>query len=769
MALSNDYFLLYHGIHFKDVKDKNIDMANMDEEQIKLFSLLLMVSRKRFDRFYALEHFKSLCKSICTDSIKDLNQLYSLQHSIIKALLLENSSKNFKLLQDNFTYLNAENILCDENHKKLISLFEYREIKVEKPSIIKTDFSFQYEKIKLLKNIELLDGLIEKVSLEEVETFIAQQKFSVGITGVMNAGKSTMVNALMGESVLGTSVVPETANLTLLQHGEQSLAKVFYWNKHEWKSIVKSAEKLDSMKDFVLETNSAFPNNLEEYIQEDSRVDEIDANILSEYTSAEHSQKRCNLVKYVELKTNLAYLKDGVEIVDTPGLDDPVIQREEITKEYIGRCDMLLHLMNVSQSATQKDIEFIIDALLYQNISKLLIVITRSDTVSKKELDEVIEYTKHSIQAELKVQNKSNKLDYILETISFIAISGQMGLLCKTDAVKAKDLGYSLENTGISEIESYLEENLFGPTSKKGQLFIYSANSKLLKIIDEKKSLFEYELELFSKNEDELKEKIEDFKVEKTKIEKKISTVNEDITYHKDNSEAYVRSLEHFVASEFYALQTVLRERVVSDVRYSYEKTKKIPQQSRTKVIVQTAIKDGIIDIVRDYKYKFAKKLEEVYELTLLKYKSFNFKANINFETKEFFNEAFNSGFLTHNNEVLIQDILLAVKNSKAKDISSLNSQINSIVKEELVVIEEDISRKLNMLTYDFIEKFLLLLTKPNLDMQSKIEFEENSLNAHLKTLEKEDSSEVNPAIKIHEKLKKLLKIENSIKGLKDV
>ena len=64
---------------------------------------------------------------------------------------------------------------------------------------------------------------------------------------------------------------------------------------------------------------------------------------------------------------------------------------------------MMLHLMNVAQSATLKDIEFIIDALLYQNISKILIVITRADTVSKEQLDEVINYTKSSIKRQLRI------------------------------------------------------------------------------------------------------------------------------------------------------------------------------------------------------------------------------------------------------------------------------------------------------------------------------------------------------------------------------
>ena len=40
------------------------------------------------------------------------------------------------------------------------------------------------------------------------------------------------------------------------------------------------------------------------------------------------------------------------------------------------------------------------------------------------------------------------------------------------------------------------------------------------------------------------------------------------------------------------------------------KKTKKRPEDSRIKVIVQTAIKDGIIDVIRDYRYKFIKNLK---------------------------------------------------------------------------------------------------------------------------------------------------------------
>ena len=40
------------------------------------------------------------------------------------------------------------------------------------------------------------------------------------------------------------------------------------------------------------------------------------------------------------------------------------------------------------------------------------------------------------------------------------------------------------------------------------------------------------------------------------------------------------------------------------------KKQKRKPENARVKVIVETAIKDGIIDVIRDYRYKFIKNLK---------------------------------------------------------------------------------------------------------------------------------------------------------------
>jgi predicted GTPase len=783
MSLANDYFLLYHGITFEQNLDVEPIETKINEEIFTIFALIISATRKNYDKYLALTSFKTLCQQINVKSPSNNNELNHLQHNIVEAILSNRSKQNISVLHSSFEYLKDESILNSENYTKLISLFDYKELDlVEIETKISDEIkdedinksSFKELKITVEQLIaELKNDLNNQEILDELNntsTYLNNQKFSIGITGVMNAGKSTMLNALMGREILGSAVVPETANLTIVKHNPTDNAKVFYWNQQEWDRILKSAEQLESMRDFVNETNRIFGDELKNYIKPVSRFDQVDINDLSSYTSAEASGKKCNLVKYVELGSKLDFLSDGIEIVDTPGLDDPVIQREEITKEYISACDMMLHLMNVSQSATLKDVEFIIDALLYQNISKLLIVITRADTVSKEQLDEVIKYTKSSIERQLKAQNKDSQLDYILKTIKFIPISGKMALLHRTGREQeAIDAGYSIEDTGILEIEKYLNETLFGSNSQKGELVIQSSKNQLQKIIEKQNSFYNYELKLLSKSKDELEKELEEFNKKKSVNTRIFQAMNEDINYYKNDAKEYITSLETFVQSELLELQTVIKQRVVSDVRYSFEKTKKRPENSRIKVIVETAIKDGIIDVIRDYRYKFIKKSQTIGEQCEQKYHDMGFTIghkNENFDARGFFQDDFKSGFLTSNNEVLISQVIDAVSKSKESKMNELDREIELLIKNQFTSIEADIKAKAKKVSSLLIESFFSTLNAPLKTFEQKLKNDEEMLQKQINSFEENDKNKAQLSIDIHKNIKKLENVAKTIKGL---
>ncbi|MCT7536886.1 dynamin family protein [Aliarcobacter butzleri] len=782
MSLVNDYFLLYHGITF----EQNLDTEEIDtilnEDTFTIFALILSATRKNCDKYLPLTSFKTLCQQINVKSPSNITELNHLQHNIVDTISRNKTKNNITILHSSFEYLKNENILNNEHYNKLLSLFDLKELNVTEEqnhiSVQKIDdenkSSFKDLKHNLENIInELKTDLTNKEILGELENthnYLNNQKFSIGITGVMNAGKSTMLNALMGREILGSAVVPETANLTIVKHNPTDNAKVYYWNEQEWDRIKKSASQLESMKDFVEETNRIFADNLKNYIRPVSRFDEIDIKDLSSYTSAEASGKKCNLVKYVELGSKLDFLSDGIEIVDTPGLDDPVIQREEITKEYISQCDMMIHLMNVSQSATLKDVEFIIDALLYQNISKLLVVITRADTVSKEQLEEVIKYTKTSIEKQLKAQNKDSQLDYILKTIRFIPISGRMALLHRTGREKeALDAGFTIEDTGILEIEKYLMDTLFGTNSQKGELVVQSTKNQLQKVIEKQISFNNYELTLLSKSKEELEKELEEFNKKKAVNTRIFQAMSEDITYYKNDAKSYIDSLETFLESELIDLQTVIKQRVVSDVKYSFEKMKKRPENSRIKVIVETAIKDGIIDVIRDYRYKFIKKSQTIGEQCEQKYHDLGFAIghkNENFDARGFFQEDFKSGFLTSNNEVLISQIIDAVSKSKDSRINELDREIEALISTQFTSIEDDLKVKAKKVSNMLIDSFFTTLNAPLKQFEQKLKNDEETLQNQLNSFEENDKNKDVISINIHKNIKKLENISATIKGL---
>ncbi|KLD98226.1 dynamin family protein [Aliarcobacter butzleri] len=782
MSLVNDYFLLYHGITF----EQNLDTEEIDtilnEDTFTIFALILSATRKNCDKYLPLTSFKTLCQQINVKSPSNITELNHLQHNIVDTISRNKTKNNITILHSSFEYLKNENILNNEHYNKLLSLFDLKELNVTEEqnhiSVQKIDDEHKSSFKDLKHNLEniineLKTDLTNKEILAELENthnYLNNQKFSIGITGVMNAGKSTMLNALMGREILGSAVVPETANLTIVKHNPTDNAKVYYWNEQEWDRIKKSASQLESMKDFVEETNRIFGDNLKNYIRPVSRFDEIDIKDLSSYTSAEASGKKCNLVKYVELGSKLDFLSDGIEIVDTPGLDDPVIQREEITKEYISQCDMMIHLMNVSQSATLKDVEFIIDALLYQNISKLLVVITRADTVSKEQLDEVIKYTKTSIEKQLKAQNKDSQLDYILKTIRFIPISGRMALLHRTGRKKeALDAGFTIEDTGILEIEKYLMDTLFGTNSQKGELVVQSTKNQLQKVIEKQISFNNYELTLLSKSKEELEKELEEFNKKKAVNTRIFQAMSEDITYYKNDAKSYIDSLETFLESELIDLQTVIKQRVVSDVKYSFEKMKKRPENSRIKVIVETAIKDGIIDVIRDYRYKFIKKSQTIGEQCEQKYHDLGFAIghkNENFDARGFFQEDFKSGFLTSNNEVLISQIIDAVSKSKDSRINELDREIEALISTQFTSIEDDLKVKAKKVSNMLIDSFFTTLNAPLKQFEQKLKNDEETLQNQLNSFEENDKNKDVISINIHKNIKKLENISATIKGL---
>ena len=76
---------------------------------------------------------------------------------------------------------------------------------------------------------ELGAGFSEPLArVAELQERLAEERFQLAVLGQFKRGKSTLLNALLGESILPTGVVPLTSIPTYLRSGEKRAVRVFF-------------------------------------------------------------------------------------------------------------------------------------------------------------------------------------------------------------------------------------------------------------------------------------------------------------------------------------------------------------------------------------------------------------------------------------------------------------------------------------------------------------------------------------------------------------
>ena len=81
---------------------------------------------------------------------------------------------------------------------------------------------------------------------QELMVRLAEDRFTLGVVGQFKRGKSSLMNALIGDELLPTGVLPLTSAITILRFGSRKQLVVSYEN-----SIPDREEPLSALKDYV--------------------------------------------------------------------------------------------------------------------------------------------------------------------------------------------------------------------------------------------------------------------------------------------------------------------------------------------------------------------------------------------------------------------------------------------------------------------------------------------------------------------------------------
>lgn len=603
-------------------------------------AIILSANTDNFDTFCQSKIFINLIQNFWqeTDFKRDFELDFDTLQATQKHILFELSAVRLVALAPHFLRLNSANLLSTTHTRALLALFENfakeqnnaTKEATQSPAKTLNLKALQNELDSLIKQLNTI-GISNPTALSQIQQKSANQSFSIGITGVLSAGKSTFLNALLGREILGTSTIPETANLSILRpifenadkkegNSTKDFARVHFWSKQEW-GVFESDLSDKNMSEFVKSTKEAFGNELESLLEQGSK--DIDLGELRDYTSANSSTKYCNLIKKVELFIALPFLQNkrldtdssksnGVEIVDTPGLDDPIRAREKITREFITHCDLLIHIMNASCAATEVDMDFILECLLRSNVTRLLVVLSRADLLSPKELESSLDYTRASLAKELTKARFDGDIDALLSRIDFIPISSYFALGYTSNnaqiIAQASAKGYDKEKTGILAVQDYLDNALLGENSQKQRDILYRAYRAVGGIVKEEIEKVGIELRLSYASKDELESVIKNTKAKQEAIMQSYEAQKAEFSALGSELESYLAGLQKIITTSLNMHKNRLNSLVYDDMLYEISRGS-VPKKERVSQLLEVGIDDISSDLLREYRYKSAQKI----------------------------------------------------------------------------------------------------------------------------------------------------------------
>lgn len=238
-------------------------------------------------------------------------------------------------------------------------------------------------------DISSLQRLIDNFKLKTEDFFREERKLNIGVVGQVKAGKSSFLNTLLfdGKEILPKASTPKTATLTKMEYAEENVIHIEYYTEEEWEVLEENAsvdlddEIYTSAREIVamVRKNGIDPHVYLPKKYEDIRFDSYDELIhhLNDYVGEDG--KFTPIVKAVTLYLHKEEF-EGLSIVDTPGLNDPIASRTIRTKEFMEVCDVVFFLSQSGSFLDKSDWILLSSQLPQKGVKKLVLIASKYDS-----------------------------------------------------------------------------------------------------------------------------------------------------------------------------------------------------------------------------------------------------------------------------------------------------------------------------------------------------------------------------------------------------
>lgn len=288
-------------------------------------------------------------------------------------------------------------------------------------------------------------GWITQERFQEIVTKLDNDTLTIGVIGQMKCGKSTFLNSFVFENnILPTATTPMTAALSVITYGKEQKIVAEFYNEDEWaEQEMQASRSLESVAGNTMEESkikaakelvekaSKLGNSLRSYL---GKTQEDQFENLIEYVGADG--KYISITKSVTIYYPKEYLK-GVEVVDTPGFNDPIVSREERTKAFLKKADVVLLMLYAGRPFDTTDRDILFKNVRQCGIGKVIIGINKYDIPYEngETEDTIKQYVKEQIKSACNECNDDTLAD-ILKESEPIPLSAEMALLSEIPSTK---------------------------------------------------------------------------------------------------------------------------------------------------------------------------------------------------------------------------------------------------------------------------------------------------------------------------------------------
>lgn len=237
-------------------------------------------------------------------------------------------------------------------------------------------------------HIALIDEGVRDATIRRARLTLAETPLSIGVMGQVKAGKSSFLNSLLfgGRPLLPEAATPKTANLTRIRYAATPQFTARFYRPEDWALIERQAAcgGSDDASKAAGELVKAARNSGIDIARllaqgEITLVAATLDQLLGQLNNYVGNDGLCSaLVAETELALPLEELI-GIEIVDTPGMNDPVVSRSDKTRQYMAQCDVVFFLSRASQFLEASDQLLMTRQLPQKGIKRLILVAAQFD------------------------------------------------------------------------------------------------------------------------------------------------------------------------------------------------------------------------------------------------------------------------------------------------------------------------------------------------------------------------------------------------------